>query len=66
MLINITERDFVCANCQHFSQHYIKCGSSYHECYSGHCSYPRNKIREPGHPACVNFEQGGKKGFWHV
>ncbi len=36
----------MCANCEHFYQHYIKQGTDYHPLSFGHCAYPRMKDRD--------------------
>lgn len=45
----------ICKDCQHFHQHYIKCGKKYKLVWCGHCDYPRLKKREAGTPACEHF-----------
>lgn len=55
----IYEKEVVCASCVHYHQHYVRYGdyAYYSACNSGHCSYPRIKLREPGHEACLYWEQ---------
>lgn len=63
MILGIDEREEVCANCQHFIQHYVKPGryeiiAGRYEiiaCNAGHCTYPRLKDRKPGE-TCDKFE----------
>lgn len=56
MILGIDEREEVCANCQHFIQHYVKPGSQVIvACNAGHCTYPRLKGRKPGE-TCDKFE----------
>ena len=50
-----------CSDCKYFIQHYMKCEEyeslcRFREVNMGHCTYPRNKNREPGTPACGYFE----------
>ena len=63
MEIQIMEKAEVCANCKRYYQHYVKAeGSGYTECYCGHCTYPRQKVRKPD-DSCEHFEGKGK-GIW--
>ena len=52
-----------CETCKHFFQHYVPLdweGTTYFTpCASGHCGYPRIKLRRAGTEACDNYE--GKK-----
>ena len=59
MIIRINNREEVCANCEHFTQHYVMFEGfigGIGAINAGHCAYPRIKDRKPGHPACENFE----------
>lgn len=55
MIIDVKEE--VCANCQHFIQHYIKIESEIVACNAGHCVYPRLKHRSPCCKKCEHFER---------
>lgn len=55
MIIDVKEE--VCANCQHFIQHYIKMESEIVACNAGHCVYPRLKHRSPCDKKCEHFER---------
>lgn len=56
--IRIDGADRVCANCEHFQQHYVK-GNFYYGGFapvnSGHCCLRRPKARCPG-DSCEEFE----------
>ena len=71
-IFGIDEQEEVCANCKHYVQHWVK--TKYREglspCNTGHCLYPRKKLRKPGE-TCEHFEFGNwedkytKKGSKH-
>lgn len=54
MKYNIGEREPVCANCQHYYQHYTYYGGAYNPVNCGHCAYGRIKHRRPGE-SCERF-----------
>ena len=55
MMYEIKEMEDVCANCQHFIQHYHKYSNfDYVAVNCGHCIYPRVKDRKPSE-TCDNF-----------
>lgn len=45
----------ICLNCKHFHQHYNRVGDIFLALHSGHCSYPRLKIREVT-DTCEHFQ----------
>ena len=47
----------VCATCAHFRRHYIKMGRRYDPIHSGHCVYPRGKLRYEETPACRHYKE---------
>lgn len=50
------ESEKICQTCKHFYQHYVKWGEDeYRECGSGHCMYPRRKLRYIDAKACQNY-----------
>ncbi|MDP4120565.1 MAG: hypothetical protein Q8876_05875 [Bacillota bacterium] len=49
--------EYICKNCKHFRQHYIKFGESYSEISDGHCVYPRLKNRGTDTKACEHFNE---------
>ena len=50
------EHEYTCQTCKHFRQHYVKLGEDYYwECGSGHCVYPRRKLRYGDTKACQNY-----------
>lgn len=65
MKIEISERETVCANCQHFYQHYIKNDGVYKACNAGHCCYPRLKNRRPG-DVCEKWVQKSPQQCWRT
>ena len=44
-----------CATCKHFYQHYVRHGRGYVKTGSGHCVYPRIKLRHDDTPACKHY-----------
>ncbi len=45
-----------CQTCKHFYQHYVKVSEDYYfQCGSGHCVYPRSKLRYNDTKACQNY-----------
>lgn len=54
MKYNIEEREAVCANCQHYYQHYTYYDGAYNPVNCGHCAYGRIKHRRPGE-SCERF-----------
>lgn len=46
-----------CGTCRHFRQHYIKFGCRYDKVLSGHCVYPRGKLRYSKTPACEHYQK---------
>lgn len=45
-----------CADCVHFRQHYVRVGRGrYAKAGSGHCVYPRLKLRSCGARPCDRF-----------
>ena len=45
-----------CETCKRFYQHYVKYPSGrYGKCSSGHCAYPRQKLRYAETPACKHY-----------
>jgi len=51
-----------CETCTHFRQHYIKFGYRYDKIHSGHCVYPRGKLRYCETPACYHYKKKEKPG----
>ena len=49
--------DKTCATCAHFRRHYIKMGYRYNPIHSGHCVYPRGKLRYEETPACKHYKE---------
>lgn len=47
----------ICVNCKHFYQHYLKDGIPL---WSGHCGYPRIKLRYT-YDTCKEFERNDAK-----
>lgn len=46
----------ICETCKYFHQHYVKYPNGrYVECGSGHCVYPRCKLRYTETPACKHY-----------
>ena len=46
----------VISNCRHYVPHYHDVGLS-RAVHYGHCSCPRNKLREPNHKTCERYER---------
>lgn len=53
-LIQNLVKDRSCANCEHYIQHYTKCGSNYIMCFAGHCTNKRMKAVKPS-KVCDDF-----------
>jgi len=48
--------ELICQNCEHFYQHYVLLAEShYSKCGSGHCVFPRRKLRYTDEKACQHF-----------
>ncbi len=46
-----------CETCVHFRRHYVKFGFRYNPVGSGHCVYPRLKLRREDAPACRHYRE---------
>lgn len=52
-----TDGAALCANCKHFYPHYLNTGVyGYRPANSGHCCYPRLKLRR-AYDTCEKFER---------
>lgn len=52
------EIERICQTCEHFYQHYVKFpNGKFVEYYSGHCVYPRRKLRYGSGKACPHYVQ---------
>ena len=47
----------ICQTCAHFRQHYTKVGQYYRKTRSGHCVYPRKKLRYCEKAACEHYKE---------
>lgn len=52
MFMEVTQMEKTCETCKYFRWHYIKMGRWYRRATSGHCVYPRGKLRYADMPAC--------------
>lgn len=44
-------------NCKYYRQHYLKsCDGNYRNARSGHCTYPRLKLRYGDTPGCAHYK----------
>jgi len=46
-----------CENCKHFRIHYVRISKGYGKTRSGHCVYPKSKLRYKDTKACEYWKQ---------
>lgn len=50
-----------CETCIHYRQYYIRMGYRYNAIHSGHCVYPKGKLRYAETRACRNYKEKENK-----